>query len=130
MNIKNKLLSQCLKSRITFLPILTVLFVKAEPYLAIIQSPLNIAFKIKTKFSNFFDQGSLRFSSPVPKKSWDSVLEANHLPNACMQARNEFFGNFSGSQPWNPNTPISEDCLYLNVFAPVSIKEVIFAILD
>jgi carboxylesterase type B len=68
--------------------------------------------------------GSLRFSSPVAVKAWDSILEAKRLPNACMQTRNEFFGNFSGSQPWNPNTPISEDCLYLNVFAPVAAKEV------
>ena len=68
--------------------------------------------------------GSLRFKSPLPIQKWDSIFDANRLPNACMQARGEFFGNFSGSQQWNPNTPISEDCLYLNVFAPIIIKEV------
>ena len=35
----------------------------------------------------------------------------------------EFFGNFSGSLAWNPNTNVSEDCLYLNVFAPRDIEE-------
>ena len=44
-------------------------------------------------------------------------------PNACPQSRDEFFGNFSGSQVWNPNTKVSEDCLYLNVFAPRDVDE-------
>ena len=35
-----------------------------------------------------------------------------------MQTPDETYGNFSGSQMWNPNTTISEDCLYLNVYAP------------
>ena len=43
---------------------------------------------------------------------------AINYPNACPQLMDTFFGNFSGSQKWNPNTNISEDCLYLNVFAP------------
>ncbi|PAV56196.1 hypothetical protein WR25_09512 [Diploscapter pachys] len=29
-----------------------------------------------------------------------------------------YFGDFYGSQMWNANTPLSEDCLYLNVFVP------------
>ena len=44
-------------------------------------------------------------------------------PNACPQSRDEFFGNFSGSQIWNPNTNVSEDCLYLNVFVPRDVEE-------
>ena len=41
-----------------------------------------------------------------------------------MQAPDTAFGDFSGSNVWNPNTNISEDCLYLNVFAPRNISEV------
>ena len=48
----------------------------------------------------------------------ENIIEVNKLPNACMQAPDEAFGNFSGSQAWNPNTKISEDCLYLNVYSP------------
>ena len=42
-----------------------------------------------------------------------------------MQSLDETFGNFSGSQIWNPNTPISEDCLYLNVYTPRNISEAV-----
>jgi len=48
----------------------------------------------------------------------DIVVDTNELPNACMQTPDETFGNFSGSRIWNPNTQVSEDCLYLNVHAP------------
>ena len=29
------------------------------------------------------------------------------------------FEGFAGSEMWNPNTPQSEDCLYLNIAVPV-----------
>jgi len=67
----------------------------------------------------------LRFSNPVPlAQPLEGVLEATRLPDACMQVRDEIFANFTGSQRWNPNTEISEDCLYLNVYAPLHVQEV------
>ena len=72
--------------------------------------------------SNVFEilliKGKLRFRPPQEKEHWneDVIVDTDRLPNACMQLPDETFGNFSGSQSWNPNTEISEDCLYLNVY--------------
>jgi len=63
-------------------------------------------------------KGQLRFKRPVKKADWNSTFDASKQPNACMQLPDLSFGNFSGSQMWNPNTNISEDCLYLNVYSP------------
>uniref|UniRef100_A0A1B6JWT5 Carboxylic ester hydrolase n=2 Tax=Homalodisca liturata TaxID=320908 RepID=A0A1B6JWT5_9HEMI len=62
--------------------------------------------------------GSLRFKHPRPPDRWDHVLNATKQPNSCVQIYDTLFGDFSGAMMWNPNTQISEDCLYLNVVAP------------
>ncbi|XP_064638638.1 acetylcholinesterase-like isoform X2 [Lineus longissimus] len=60
----------------------------------------------------------LRFKHPLPNDAWKSTLNATRMPNTCIQGYDTAFGNFSGSQMWNPNTNVSEDCLYLNVWVP------------
>ena len=62
--------------------------------------------------------GNLRFKRPVPIKGWDDILNATELPNSCYQLRDLVFENFPGAEMWNPNTNVSEDCLYLNIWAP------------
>ena len=62
--------------------------------------------------------GDLRFKRPVPIKNWNGVLNATELPNSCYQVEDTVIENFEGVEIWNPNTPTSEDCLYLNVWAP------------
>ncbi|KAH6930385.1 hypothetical protein HPB50_013170 [Hyalomma asiaticum] len=54
--------------------------------------------------------GELRFGKPQLPDSWDGIYEATSVKDSCMQAR----------VPWvfHIPTPLSEDCLYLNVWTP------------
>lgn len=61
-----------------------------------------------------------RFSKPVDAKPWTEPLKATRLKPACMQ---QFSGtgaarNFTISLFGLPMQPESEDCLYINVWAP------------
>jgi para-nitrobenzyl esterase len=52
--------------------------------------------------------GDLRWKAPAPVKPWSGVMKADAFAKACMQAPNTQ-GN---------TAPVSEDCLYLNVWTP------------
>jgi para-nitrobenzyl esterase len=52
--------------------------------------------------------GELRWKAPAPVKPWKGVAKADAFANACMQPPNSQ-GN---------TAPVSEDCLYLNVWTP------------
>ena len=43
--------------------------------------------------------------------------------NSCLGYIDEAFGDFPGSDMWNPKTPLSEDCLNLNVWVPRPKRE-------
>ncbi|KAL3280243.1 hypothetical protein HHI36_017738 [Cryptolaemus montrouzieri] len=64
----------------------------------------------------------LRFRKPVPIDPWHGILNATKLPNSCYQERYEYFPGFEGEEMWNPNTNISEDCLYLNIWVPQRLR--------
>lgn len=66
--------------------------------------------------------GPLRFRKPVPIDPWHGVLDATSLPNSCFQERYEYFPGFEGEEMWNPNTNVSEDCLYLNIWVPQRLR--------
>ncbi|XP_043274489.1 acetylcholinesterase-like [Venturia canescens] len=66
--------------------------------------------------------GPLRFRKPLPIERWHGVLNATKLPNSCWQERYEYFPGFEGEEMWNPNTNISEDCLYLNIWVPQKLR--------
>ena len=54
--------------------------------------------------------GDLRWRDPLPPEAWSGVRAADAFAPACMQT--------GVSMPGEPPTPTSEDCLYLNVWAP------------
>ena len=64
--------------------------------------------------------GSLRFQRPVPRRAWEGVWDATRRPATCFQVIDESFNKFKGVNEWNANTNMSEDCLYLNIWAPAS----------
>ncbi|GLH10274.1 Acetylcholinesterase [Gryllus bimaculatus] len=66
--------------------------------------------------------GPLRFRRPVPVDPWHGVLDATQLPNSCYQERYEYFPGFEGEEMWNPNTNVTEDCLYLNLWVPERLR--------
>ncbi|XP_070685773.1 acetylcholinesterase-like [Pempheris klunzingeri] len=62
--------------------------------------------------------GKLRFKAPEPVDRWEGVKDATKFPNSCYQVIDTAFPGFKGTEMWNPNTPLSEDCLFLNVWSP------------
>lgn len=63
--------------------------------------------------------GTYRFKHPQPNQPWTGELDASRLASSCYQVNDTFFGaNFLGTSIWNANTPLSEDCLYLNIWTP------------
>ncbi|XP_022095277.1 cholinesterase 2-like [Acanthaster planci] len=62
--------------------------------------------------------GELRFRKPLPRTSWDGIYNATTYGFGCFQAPDEEFKDFEGSEMWNPNVGLDEDCLNLNVWVP------------
>ena len=65
-----------------------------------------------------------RFRAPVPIEPWTVTIDGTKIPNSCMQLVNrnisrkfEFLTQFSLQM--NSRSKISEDCLYLNIWAPI-----------
>lgn len=63
--------------------------------------------------------GELRFRRPEVARPWTGTWDATRLPATCFQAIDQAFGRFRGVDMWNPNTNMSEDCLYLNIWQPI-----------
>ncbi len=55
--------------------------------------------------------GDLRFAPPQDRAPWVEPLNASEYGPVCLQYTNAF-----------PGKPMSEDCLYLNVWAPANAK--------
>ena len=61
--------------------------------------------------------GDLRWKPPAPAVAWTGVRPADHFSASCEQGVNP-----DGFGPWTHeyvmSGPVSEDCLYLNIWAP------------
>ncbi|MBB6254373.1 carboxylesterase/lipase family protein [Nitrospirillum iridis] len=60
--------------------------------------------------------GALRWHDPLPAKAWQGVRDATNAPPACYQGPPGKFGPFTSE--FLIQGPVSEDCLYLNVWKP------------
>uniref|UniRef100_A0A286XD77 Carboxylic ester hydrolase n=1 Tax=Cavia porcellus TaxID=10141 RepID=A0A286XD77_CAVPO len=69
--------------------------------------------------------GSLRFTPPQPPEPWNYVKSTTSYPPMCSQDAegnkilSDLFTNRKESIPFT----YSEDCLYLNIYAPVDLKK-------
>ena len=64
--------------------------------------------------------GENRWRAPQPAKNWDGVLKAYAFAPISMQATPGLNKNDIYTREWmvDPEIPMSEDCLYLNVWTP------------
>ncbi len=64
--------------------------------------------------------GELRWKAPQPVQPWDGVLKAYKFTNICWQERvgSEGGGDGIGTEFYCVPHPMSEDCLYVNVWTP------------
>ncbi|XP_026577945.1 cholinesterase-like [Pseudonaja textilis] len=59
--------------------------------------------------------GKLRFQKPLPHQPWKQPLEATSFGNSCPQFISQ---DVPEAHIWSPKTPLSEDCLSLNIWVP------------
>ncbi|XP_060547152.1 cholinesterase-like isoform X2 [Pantherophis guttatus] len=59
--------------------------------------------------------GKLRFQKPLPHQPWKQTWEATSFGNSCPQF---IFRDVPEAEIWFPKTPLSEDCLSLNIWVP------------
>ncbi|KAM6252905.1 fatty acyl-CoA hydrolase precursor, medium chain-like isoform 1-T1 [Porphyrio hochstetteri] len=69
--------------------------------------------------------GPLRFSEPQPPKPWKGVRDATSYPPMCLQdkVQGQVFSDLITNRKEKVPLQISEDCLYLNVYSPVSTEK-------
>ncbi|BHF76059.1 hypothetical protein SprV_0501915700 [Sparganum proliferum] len=65
--------------------------------------------------------GALRFAPPQPLDEESGSLQAVRMPNSCWQQDlSELEPQYPRARMLSPNTEMSEDCLYLNVWTPAA----------
>ncbi|XP_010965637.2 carboxylesterase 5A isoform X1 [Camelus ferus] len=62
--------------------------------------------------------GPLRFAKPKPASPWNDFQDATSYPNLCLQNSEWLFSDQHILKVHYPTFRVSEDCLYLNIYAP------------
>ncbi|XP_023565073.1 carboxylesterase 5A isoform X2 [Octodon degus] len=62
--------------------------------------------------------GHLRFANPEPAMPWNDLREATAYPKLCFQNLEWMLLNQRILKVHYPKLEVSEDCLYLNIYAP------------
>ncbi|XP_006882641.1 PREDICTED: carboxylesterase 5A [Elephantulus edwardii] len=62
--------------------------------------------------------GPLRFAPPTPALPWKNLRNATSYPNLCLQSPEWLKTDESLLKVHYPKLTVSEDCLYLNIYAP------------
>lgn len=62
--------------------------------------------------------GSLRFAAPEPTTAWSSIREASDYAPMCLQDPQTMEKLLEAVKVKFTLPPVSEDCLYLNIFTP------------
>jgi para-nitrobenzyl esterase len=64
--------------------------------------------------------GDRRFKAPEPPEKWDGVLYSEKFPPKAVQEQDDAGGFYKKEFYSNPEyeVPVSENCLYLNIWAP------------
>ncbi|XP_064595937.1 cholinesterase 2-like [Liolophura sinensis] len=64
--------------------------------------------------------GQGRFRRPLEAQPWTNIRDATQYSSACFQTFK--YTGFRGDDMWIPTVPVSEDCLYLNIWVPRNIQ--------
>ncbi|XP_055991994.1 cocaine esterase-like [Sorex fumeus] len=68
--------------------------------------------------------GPLRFAPPEPPEAWSGIKDGTSHPNICLQNMPEVTGIIQRMMNRTlQSTSMSEDCLYLNIYAPSHARE-------
>ncbi len=66
--------------------------------------------------------GSRRFKAPERIEPWSGILNTTHFSATCWQTEQIVY-NLTAEKIWSPSTDCSEDCLYLNIWVPVTSSQ-------
>ena len=68
--------------------------------------------------------GKNRWRAPQPSEDWDGILLAHDFAPISMQAKTVIDVNNIYTREWSidPDIPMDEDCLYLNVWTPAKVR--------
>ena len=62
--------------------------------------------------------GDLRWAKPQPVADWQGTRKCDIFGNAAIQAKHDPNDGVYGTEFYAEDAPMSEDCLYLNVWTP------------